>query len=441
MKNKILLLIVLLLPYITFSQITVKMQKKNGVYYVPCKVNGNNLNFIFDTGAANVSITLDEAIKMYKKGLIDDDDFLGEEYYSDATGGISKGIKINLKLFEIDDKILLKNVEASVISNNSYAPLLLGQSVFSKIGKIEFSPSDETFTILNKKTIDRSITIDTFENVIFNHSGLIDNFCGFRLLQYEDSIIEQFGTPYTSADLESKKILKYNLSGINENADLYFTVSKLPQSSEEKQITAIQLSGKTSKFSVRGIKLGSPQSLIYENFGNPSNIKYIDSNSKEVKQLDYDNINISFVVDAGIVVSINVFYGNITESSNFKNEQLFNFKIFRNALENFTNEELTYLFAPDFEISATEKNNIYFKKGFNDDVINNLELKNFIKNKETGLKSLLNPSLTVENIIRLQEFEDNKIEVLYVLKVQNSPYINEIVLKKYFGRLLIWEIN
>ena len=68
MKNKILLLIVLLLPYITFSQITVKMQKKNGVYYVPCKVNGNNLNFIFDTGAANVSITLDEAIKMYKKG-------------------------------------------------------------------------------------------------------------------------------------------------------------------------------------------------------------------------------------------------------------------------------------------------------------------------------------------------------------------------------------
>jgi aspartyl protease family protein len=44
------------------------MQKDGGVYKVPCTVNGLKLEFIFDTGASVVSISLTEAI--FKKTAI-----------------------------------------------------------------------------------------------------------------------------------------------------------------------------------------------------------------------------------------------------------------------------------------------------------------------------------------------------------------------------------
>lgn len=438
MKNKFYLFIILFLfPLFVCSQLTINMQKKNGLYYIPCKVNGNNLDFIFDTGATDVSISLTEAIKMLKKGLIENDDFLGEVYYQVATGEISKGVKINLRTIEIE-KIIIKNVEATIVLDNPDAPLLLGQSVFSKIGKFEFDPTNQTLKILNNNIINESIVIDAFKNVLYNRNGLIDNFCDFKLLQYEDCIINQYGKPILTQNSGSEKFLKYKLSN-DENADLYFSVSKLPESYENKQITAIQLSGKSSKFSVRGIELGSSQSLIYENLGKPSKVSSYNIDGKTVKQLDFDKINISFIISDGVVESIKVFYGNITEETEFKNEQLANFKVLKNALKNFTTEELMHLFRPDFEISVAD-NYIYFENGFKEDLTKNDMLKKFIENKENGLKSLLNPSVLAENYLRLKTYDD-KAEFLYVLKIKNSPYINEIVLKKYFGRLLIWEIN
>mgnify|MGYP002776377742 CR=1 FL=1 len=45
-----------------FSQTVIIMNKENGVYTVPCKINGLSLKFIFDTGASDVSISLTEAM-------------------------------------------------------------------------------------------------------------------------------------------------------------------------------------------------------------------------------------------------------------------------------------------------------------------------------------------------------------------------------------------
>ena len=415
------------------------MQKKNGVFYVPCKVNGRQLSFIFDTGAADVSLSLEEAIKMVNLGLIENDDFLGTEYYKDATGKISEGIKVNIKLLEID-KIIIKNVEASIRSSLN-SPLLLGQSVFAKIGKIEFDPQNETFTILNKSLINQSTTYDLFRDIVFNQTGLIDNFCGFKLLQFESCIQAQLGEPDLMKKISSnEKYLVYNLTK-NEDANLVFSLTKLPESAEIKQITAIQLTGKKSLFSVRGIQLGSSLSLVYENFGIPSKITEVQNDYGNAKQIDFDNLNISFEANSGIVTSINVFYGNITEETKYNNEQLFNFKIFKNALNTFSTKELIYLLSPDFEISASKKENIYFNKGFNEDLSSNKELETFINDKVSGLKSLLKTNISAVNIVRLQTYTDNKIGFLYVLKIKNSPTISEIVLKQNFGRLLIWEIN
>ena len=45
------------------------MKKINGVYQIPCKVNGIPMNFIFDTGATDVTISLVEAKFLIKQGL------------------------------------------------------------------------------------------------------------------------------------------------------------------------------------------------------------------------------------------------------------------------------------------------------------------------------------------------------------------------------------
>jgi clan AA aspartic protease (TIGR02281 family) len=128
------------------AQTVVKMEKLNGVYVMPCKVNGLSLKFIFDTGASDVSISLTEALFMLKNGYLSEDDLIGTEYYRIANGDIEEGTKIVLKTIEIG-KLKLYNVKASIVHNLS-APLLLGQSALSKLGKIEFDYAKSTLTIL-----------------------------------------------------------------------------------------------------------------------------------------------------------------------------------------------------------------------------------------------------------------------------------------------------
>lgn len=128
------------------AQTVVKMEQNNGVYVMPCRVNGLNLKFIFDTGASDVSISLTEALFMLKNGYLSEDDLIGTEYYRIANGDIEEGTKIILRTIEIG-KLKLYNVKASIVHNLS-APLLLGQSALSKLGKIEFDYSNSTLKIL-----------------------------------------------------------------------------------------------------------------------------------------------------------------------------------------------------------------------------------------------------------------------------------------------------
>ena len=118
-----------------FSQTTIKMEKQGSVYLVPCKVNGLDLNFIFDTGASDVSISLTEASFMIKNGYLSKDDIIGTEHYKIANGEITEGTKIVLKEIQFAN-LSLYNVEASIVHNID-APLLLGQSVIRKLGKIQ----------------------------------------------------------------------------------------------------------------------------------------------------------------------------------------------------------------------------------------------------------------------------------------------------------------
>jgi len=156
----LLLFLLLCQSAIGFSQTVIQMKKEGGVSVIPCKVNGLNLSFVFDTGAADVSISMTEALFMLKNDYLSKDDIKGTNKYSDATGGISEGIVINLKEIDIAG-FKLYNVAASIVKN-SEAPLLLGQSAIKRLGKFQLDLVANTLTITGtKNTYDASNVIGT----------------------------------------------------------------------------------------------------------------------------------------------------------------------------------------------------------------------------------------------------------------------------------------
>ena len=72
---------------------------------------------------------------MLKNGYLSKDDVVGSSYFLDANGNVNEGTVLNLKSVRFGDSEL-KNVKASVVSNLR-APLLLGQSVLSRLGSVE----------------------------------------------------------------------------------------------------------------------------------------------------------------------------------------------------------------------------------------------------------------------------------------------------------------
>ncbi|TWI02377.1 aspartyl protease family protein [Flavobacterium tiangeerense] len=133
--RKILFIFVTITLFINFgySQQIIEMEKINGTYQIPCKVNGIPMKFIFDTGATDVTISVIEAKFLLKQGLITKEDFIENTNYKIANGDIIEGTKIYLKTIDIDG-IILRNIQASIIFQQN-APLLLGQSAIEQLGK------------------------------------------------------------------------------------------------------------------------------------------------------------------------------------------------------------------------------------------------------------------------------------------------------------------
>lgn len=123
----------------------IKMRKEGGVYYIPCFINGIAMDAIFDTGAADISMSLTEAKFLWKQGRLDDDAYIGPTQYSIADGSIQKGMKVVLKEVVLGGRTL-RNVMAGIVDSED-APILFGQSALSKFGKITIDYSNETLIL------------------------------------------------------------------------------------------------------------------------------------------------------------------------------------------------------------------------------------------------------------------------------------------------------
>lgn len=128
--------------------VEVPFTKEGGVTKVKCNINGLPLHFVFDTGAADVTMSMIEANFMLKNDYIKPSDIVGSARYMDANGDITEGTVVNLRNVNFGG-LELDNVRASVVRNQK-APLLLGQSVLGRLGKIEIDNPGMKLVITHK---------------------------------------------------------------------------------------------------------------------------------------------------------------------------------------------------------------------------------------------------------------------------------------------------
>lgn len=129
--------------------IEVPFKKDGGMMKISCTINDLPLHFIVDTGASVVSLSDVEANFMMKNGYLSEQDIIGKSEFAMADGSISEGVILNLKHIEFGE-LTLSNVRASVVKNQK-APLLLGQSVFQRLGKIEIDNTNMVMKVTHKK--------------------------------------------------------------------------------------------------------------------------------------------------------------------------------------------------------------------------------------------------------------------------------------------------
>ena len=156
MKNQLLFLLIVILFFVsnvTLGQHKISLKEKNGVLYLPCKINGMQLDYVFDTGASIVTINDSIYRLMQSNELISLDDSIGIEKYQDASGDIIECVTFNIKKIEIGG-IVLENIKGGVVPNNNKS-FLLGQSALKSIGSYNLDIKNKILEIN-----DHSLLID-----------------------------------------------------------------------------------------------------------------------------------------------------------------------------------------------------------------------------------------------------------------------------------------
>ena len=122
-----------------------------GVCKVKCTINGLPLHFYFDTGASDVTISDIEAQFMLKNDYLKQSDIKGSSLYGTADGNITEGTVIVLRKVDFGG-LELTDVKASVVHSQK-APLLLGQSVLSRLGKIVIDNDKHVLRITGRRAV------------------------------------------------------------------------------------------------------------------------------------------------------------------------------------------------------------------------------------------------------------------------------------------------
>jgi hypothetical protein len=85
------------------------MLSNGGTFAVPVVINGAiALDFIVDSGAADVSIPADVVITLMRTGTIKESDFLGQKTYMLADGSKVPSQTFRIRSLKVGDRVLAK---------------------------------------------------------------------------------------------------------------------------------------------------------------------------------------------------------------------------------------------------------------------------------------------------------------------------------------------
>ena len=134
----------------------VDLSYRGGVYHTPITLNNAvRLDFIVDTGAAQVFMPADVFRTLLRTGTIKKTDILGEEKYETASGQVTSNLVVNLREVKIGDQII-NNVEAAI--GNIESSLLLGQSALRKLEPWSLNTGQKVLSI---KSIESKNSVNT----------------------------------------------------------------------------------------------------------------------------------------------------------------------------------------------------------------------------------------------------------------------------------------
>jgi TPR repeat protein len=112
------------------SAVSIPMQSEGGIYVVPVLINDRiTLDFVVDSGAADVSIPADVVLTLMRTGTLKEADFLGKKTYVLADGSEVPSQTFRIRSLKVGNKVL-EDVRGSIASVKG--SLLLGQSFLGR---------------------------------------------------------------------------------------------------------------------------------------------------------------------------------------------------------------------------------------------------------------------------------------------------------------------
>lgn len=117
------------------STVIIPLEKENSeMLYITVKLNDVPIRFILDTGCSTMLISNRDAEFLLHHKIVSENSILGEVQSVCANGSVDTNANINIKKVELHGIVL--NDIPCMVSNSSDTPLLLGQAVLSKLGKV-----------------------------------------------------------------------------------------------------------------------------------------------------------------------------------------------------------------------------------------------------------------------------------------------------------------
>ena len=322
MKHIIAIFLILISCMSINAEVRIHMEKEAGVYKVPCSVNGLKLKFIFDTGAASVCISQTYAEMMLENGYLDESDLLGTSQSVLADGSTVDNVVINLRTVEIGG-LTLNDVRAIVVPTQN-APLLLGQSVIQRLGKVSI---DGEYLVIHNAASE--YTEEELDAIFDKAEKLFDNDQNLQALESYKKIYEAYGNETGPWVLYKMGICYSRLRDYNSSIRCHLKAIELAAGEEDEEdvkyesyykLGLIYYILKDSEESVKYYILASEYTdnlsmraecynkIAFYYFSNKNFINAIDY-YKKIEKIHSQISNISLLEKATIIYNIGLCYG------------------------------------------------------------------------------------------------------------------------------------